>query len=250
MILRREEQGVLAIGQLSHSWISGQLARAWGNERFLRPEPVEEISLGAEQHDVGWASFDLNPEFNPRDGLPRTFLETSIEEHLAIWSDAPDRLLSASSHAALVTSLHGSALSELRRRGADDAEARLLDAHIAGERERQSRLRRRLGLTTEQTEVMQRQMWAWDGISLALCNGWSELETSAPTARGSVDLTLRQMGGEEFLLDPWPFSAPSVEVCCEARRLADRYETREQMQEALEAAAPVRLGFRLAPSPG
>jgi hypothetical protein len=250
MILRREEQGVLAIGQLSHSWISGQLARAWGNERFLRAEPTEGVSLGAEQHDVGWASFDLNPRFNPRDGLPRTFLETSIEEHLAIWSDAPDRLLSASSHAALVTSLHGCALSELRRRVADDVETLLLDAHIAAERDRQSRLREQLGLTGEQTEVMQGQMWAWDGISLALCNGWEELGTSAPTARGSVALVLTRTGGEEFLLDPWPFSSPSVGVCCEARRLADRYETREQMQEALEAAATVRLSFRLAPSSG
>jgi hypothetical protein len=248
MILRREEQGVLAIGQLSHSWISGQVARVWGNERFLRPEPAEEISLGAEQHDVGWASFDLNPGFNPRDGLPRTFLETSIEEHLAIWSDAPDRLMSASSHAALVTSLHGCALSELRRRGADDAEARLLDTHIGIERDRQSVLRRRLGLTEEQTEVMRRQMWAWDGISLALCNGWEELETGAPTDRGSVALVLRRTDGEEFLLDPWPFSLPFVEVFCEARRLADSYETQEQMQEALEAAAPVRLSFRLAPA--
>jgi Protein of unknown function (DUF3891) len=250
MILRREEQGVLAIGQLSHSWISGQLARVWGNERFLRPEPAEEISLGAEQHDVGWASFDLHPGFNPGDGLPRTFLETSIEEHLTIWSDAPDRLLSASSHAALVASLHGSALSRLRRRVADDVETFLLDAHIAAERDRQSRLREQLGLTEQQTEVMQQQMWAWDGISLALCNGWEELGTSAPTAGGSVDLVLTRSAGEEFLLDPWPFSSPSVEVRCEARRLADSYETKGQMQEALEAAAPIRLSFRLAPSSG
>jgi hypothetical protein len=248
MILRREEQGVLAIGQLSHSWISGQLARVWGNERFLRPEPAEEISLGAEQHDIGWASFDLNPGFNPREGLPRTFLETSVEGHLAIWSDAPERLLSASGHAALVTSLHGCALSELRRRRAHDVEARLLDTHIAAERDRQSVLRQRLGLTEERMEVIQRQMWAWDGISLALCNGWEELETRAPTDRGSVALVLRRTGGEEFMVDPWPFSPPFVEVFCEARHLADSYETREQMQEALEAAVPVRLTFRLGPS--
>jgi hypothetical protein len=247
MILRRDEQGVLAIGQLSHSWISGQLARVWGNERFLAPEPAEEIALGAEQHDVGWASFDLNPGFNSRAGLPRTFLETTVEEYLAIWADAPDRLLSSSTHAALVTSLHGRALSELRRRGADDREAALLDGHIAAERDRQSRLRRQLGLTEEQTAVIQGQMWAWDGISLALCNGWEELETSAPTDRGSAALALRRTAGYEFLVDPWPFSSPSVEVFCEARRLADSYETREQVQEALEAAPPVRLTFRLGP---
>jgi hypothetical protein len=201
MILRREERGVLAIGQLSHSWVSGQLARVWGNERFLSPDPAEAISLGVEQHDIGWANFDLAPEFNEHEGLPRTFLETSIEQHLAIWGDAPDRLLSVSSHAALVTSLHGCALSELRRSAADDAEAALLEAHVATERRRQSVLRGRLGLTEEQMEVMQAQMWAWDGISLALCNGWEKLETSAPTDRGSVALVVGRTGGEEFLVE-------------------------------------------------
>jgi Protein of unknown function (DUF3891) len=247
MILRREEQGMLAIGQLSHAWISGQLARAWGNERFPPPEPAEEISLGAEQHDIGWAAFDLEPAFNPDKGLPRTFLETSLEEHLAIWSDAPDRLLSGSSYAALVASLHGCALSELRRHGDDDDDGRLLEAHIVAERDRQSRLCFQLGLTEEQTLVIRRQMWAWDGISLALCNGWEDFETDAPTDGGTATLALRRAGGEEFSVDPWPFSLPSVEVFCEARRLADSYETNEQMQRALKAAAPVRLRFRLTP---
>ena len=29
---------VIAIGQASHAWISGQLARAWGNALFAKPE--------------------------------------------------------------------------------------------------------------------------------------------------------------------------------------------------------------------
>jgi hypothetical protein len=51
--VRVDDDGALAIGQLSHSWLSGQLARAWGNDRFIAPEPREEIVLGAQQHDIG-----------------------------------------------------------------------------------------------------------------------------------------------------------------------------------------------------
>jgi hypothetical protein len=84
------DDGALAIGQLSHAWLSGQLARAWGNDRFSAPEPREGIALGAQQHDIGWARFDLEPRFNPESGLPRTFLELTAEEHLAIWCGAPE----------------------------------------------------------------------------------------------------------------------------------------------------------------
>ncbi len=59
MVLRRDEHGVLAIGQASHAWISGQMARAWGNEQFGPLEPYEEVCLAAEQHDVGMAAWDL-----------------------------------------------------------------------------------------------------------------------------------------------------------------------------------------------
>ena len=85
MLVRSEDGGALAIGQLSHSWLSGQLARAWGNERFQPPEPFEDVVLGAQQHDVGWALYDLEPRLNEDTGLPRGFLETTVEEHLAIW---------------------------------------------------------------------------------------------------------------------------------------------------------------------
>src|SRR5689334_1260534 len=114
MLVRRDDEEVLAIGQLSHSWLSGQLARAWGNERFPGPEPREEIVLGAEQHDVGWALFDLRPRLSPETGLPCSFLATTVAEHPEIWQDAPDRLATTSLRAALVVSLHGRSLSELR----------------------------------------------------------------------------------------------------------------------------------------
>ncbi len=248
MLVRRDRDGALAIGQLSHSWLSGQLARAWGNEAFPVPEAHEEIALGAEQHDLGWAAFDLRPGLSPGTGLPRSFLELRVEEHLSIWRGAPERLLSASRRAALVVSLHGAALSELRLRGAEGEDAEQLRSHIAEERERQDELRDLLGLDRRETETIQRLMWTWDGLSLALCNGWDPFTAlEVPSAAGPAQLELSARG-EEQVLDPWPFSAARVEVRCEARRLAGSYADEAELQGALDAAAPVTLRFALVPA--
>ena len=89
MVLREDDRGVLAIGQASHAWISGQLARAWGNERFGEIEPREEVCLAAEQHDVGMAAWDLEPTRNPATGLPHSFIEMPIATHISCGALAP-----------------------------------------------------------------------------------------------------------------------------------------------------------------
>ncbi len=247
MLVRRDAAGALAIGQLSHSWISGQLARAWGNESFPLPAPQEELALGAEQHDLGWAEFDLHPGLSEEGGLPRSFTELRVEEHLAIWRDAPARLLSASRLAALAVSLHGRSLSELRMHNRGDEGAEPLQAHVAAECERQERLRAALGLDEEATSRIQRLMWTWDGLSLALCNGWNPFTAKdVPSAGGPAELELRAHG-ETFVLDPWPFTASRLEVRCEARRLAASYGEEAEMQRALDAAPPLTLRFELLP---
>jgi Protein of unknown function (DUF3891) len=246
VLLRRDDEGVLAIGQLSHAWLSGQLARAWGNDRFPSPEPREEIAFGAQQHDIGWARFDLDPGISPESGLPRSFLETSVEEHLAIWGAAPDCLLSASEHAALVVSLHGCALSELRLRTAAGHEV-LLNEHIAVEHARQARLQRRLGLSEERVRLIQRQMWTWDALSLALCHGWHPFTIhGVPECGGLGTLELRAVEDTStVVVHPWPFSSPVLEVRCEGHRLADSYEDEAAMKRGLEGAPPLTLRFRL-----
>ena len=245
MIVRLDDDGALAIGQLSHAWLSGQLARAWGNKRFDAPEPREEIVLGAQQHDIGWALYDLEPGFNPETGLPRNFLELTVEEHLAIWRSAPDRLLSQSLQAALVVSLHGCSLSELRARGAPD-QAATLRAHIDEERVRQLRLCATLGVSEEQVRRTQRQMWTWDGLSLALCNAWRPfIARDVPSRGGLIDLELRDAEENTSTIDPWPFAAERVEVRCEARRLRPRYADEIAMRRALERSELVTLTFAL-----
>ncbi len=247
MLIRSEDGGALAIGQLSHSWLSGQLARAWGNEHFPGPEPFEEVVLGAAQHDIGWAEVDLEPPLSDDTGLPRGFLETTVEEHLAIWRGAPDRLVSQSLDAALVVSMHGCSLSQLRAAvRADEREAKLLAEHVTEEQSRQALLRERLGMSEHHAERTRRQMWTWDGLSLALCLGWHPFTAKdVPAVEGQRDLELREQGERRWVVDPWPFAQASVRVHCEGRRLNGSFRKRAELREALSAASPVRLEYLL-----
>ena len=99
MLHREDPAGLLVIGQPAHAWVSGQLARAWGNERFGYLEPYEEVCLAAEQHDIGMADYDLTPERNPETGLPRSFMEMPIGLHLQLWTQGPRRVIKQSRYA-------------------------------------------------------------------------------------------------------------------------------------------------------
>jgi hypothetical protein len=216
-----------------------------GNARFGAVEPREEVVLGAQQHDIGWALFDLEPRFNNETGLPRSFLELTAEEFLAIWRGAPEHLLSQSLHAALVVSMHGSSLSELRARSAPK-QADELQRHIDEEHARQAEIRSRLGISEAQAEHARRQMWTWDGLSLALCNSWRPFTArDVPAVGGLLDIELLDRNDGTLTLDPWPFASPRVEVHCEARRLDGRYEDESAMRRAFERASLVTLAFVL-----
>lgn len=233
MLLRRDGDGVVAIGQPAHAWVSGQLARAWGNERFGAVDPYEEVCLAAEQHDIGMAAWEARPTFNERTGLPRSFMELSLDEHLEIWWRAAPLVVPQSPYAAALVSMHGTALYERRdltRLSAADADR--VRTFLAGQRELQERLLAGLGADPPLVRRNQRLIWTWDSLSLALLLDWPPYELKGvPSADGEISVTVG-----DGTLDPWPFTAPAVTVRCEGRRLAGPYADEEAMRAALAAA--------------
>src|SRR5215208_1008707 len=217
MVVRELPDGALAIGQPSHAWLSGQLARAWGNERFGAVWTWEEVCLAAEQHDVGMAGWDLEPELDPETGRPRSFMAMALATHLELWSAAPHRLRAQSRYAALLVSHHATAR--------------------AGER-----------ACVERNRAL---VWTWDTLSLALLLDWAPHDTDpVPTADGPVVLRLSPLEPERgrYAIAPWPFAREGVEVRCEGRRLERRFEDEAAMQEALARARWTTLVFELVPA--
>jgi hypothetical protein len=233
LLIRPEPDGsYLAIGQASHAWLSGQLARAWGNERFGAVEPWEEVCLGAEQHDVGWAEWDLDPEIDPDTGRPHTFISLPIPEKIALWSAAARKMLSQSRYAALLVSMHGTALYE-RFPPDDPEEKRIVQRFLDEQRSFQDK--HAAGLEADLLRRNQKLVFAWDYISLALCLGWAPVEVKDVPVAGGQTVTLELSDSGE--LEPWPFREERVELRAEGRRLGGSFEEAE----------PVTLEFTLRP---
>ncbi len=210
MLVRPDGDSVLCIGQASHAWISGQMARAWA-EPF---EPHEEVCLAAEQHDVGMAEWDLAPALNPDTGLPMAFTEMPFETHSDLWLGAPGKLVTTSVYAAALVSLHGTRLYELRQPTPE----------VEDFLRRQEEFRRGLGFERSDLEPGSTLVWIWDYLSLAVLLGW----------KGKVE----GLAVDRLRVTPWPFRSPTLTVRCEARRLHERFAEEGEMNAAL-ASAPV-----------
>lgn len=53
-----------------HTAFAGQLARAFGNDRFEPLSPYDEMLFVVDHHDEGWVEFDARPRVDPATGLP------------------------------------------------------------------------------------------------------------------------------------------------------------------------------------
>ena len=216
MLVNPTAHGAVCIGQMSHSWVSGQMARAWA-ESF---ESYEEVCLAAELHDIGMAEWDLAPSLNPETGLPHSFTEMPFSVHSKLWLEAPPKLVSTSVYAAALVSLHGTRLYELRERTDE------VDSFLRAQED----FRRELGFAREDLEPGSTLVWIWDYLSLAALLGWAGEVEGLSVDRSSVT--------------PWPFRSPTLTVRCEARRLTERFQDEAAMRSALASAAPETLEIR------
>ncbi len=262
MLLRKTGEDVVAIPQPSHSWLSGQMARAWGNDRFSRPAPHAEFCLAAEQHDLGWLTWELAPELDPDTGRPREFMRVSPPTHVGLWTDGVRRARIYGSYPALLVSLHAETIYS---RHFDFAKAspehkRIVHAFLDDQRAFRHALtaalhadHRLAAVTTE--DVLERNrllVAALDWMSLQICWGVSQEARLAevPVAgEERAELVLRPCNdaGQSVAIDPWPFDGERLEVRAEGRRLQGRFSSDEDMRSALARAESVLIVTTLVP---
>jgi hypothetical protein len=260
MLFRNDPHGLTVITQPAHAWVSGQLARAWGNERFGPVVPWEEVCLAAEQHDVGWLAWEAAPTLNRQTGRPYTFLELPLEAHLAIWSAAGPLALAWGRYPALLVSLHGTGLYQQRDLAkdapADAGRVRdFLARQYAWQEEVKAALRNDPQAAPHAAPDLlarnRRLLAVWDYLSLLLCMGLRAEHTldHVPTAGGAAALTLAPVAGDptEVRLAPWPFGPDRVSLVCEGRRLLETYTDEEAMRAGLAGAARLTITTRLRP---
>lgn len=224
MVIYERLNDVVCIGQASHAWVSGQLARHWGNDAFQRPDPFEDVCLGAEQHDVGMAEWDVHPTIDPRTGYPYDFVALPKDVALRLWADSPTKVLTQSPYAALLVSMHGVALSQGKPERQD---------YIAREGQFQQALLTKLEEDPARARRNQQLVWAVDYLALAALTGWTP-RTVFPAPDHALDV-----GGREPLhltVDPWPLNVPALSVPYRGRILDTPSATQAELDEQLDAA--------------
>ncbi len=268
MVLRRDADGVLAVGQASHAWLCGQMARSWGNERFGSVVPLDDVALGAEQHDVGMAAWDLEPARDPETGLPQSFMSMGAEVNASLWRTGPIRLVTQSRYAALLATMHGRRLYErFDLATAAPDEARVVRAFLGEAREQESALLASLRAdpamaahaTPESVARNSGLIWTWDALSLALLLDWAPLTltagAAAEAAPAPIEIAVRTVAGSPAdgvasvtSLSPWPFTTREarIELRCEGRRLTgDGYASQAELNAAWREAPWETVRFTL-----
>jgi hypothetical protein len=95
----------------------------------------------------------------------------------------------------------------------------------------------------------QRLLFAWDGLSLALCLRWDGyVAGDVPASAGEfLDVRLHRDADEErvFSVAPWPFRDAEVTVRCEGRPVTAGHQSPVEMREQLDEAELVTLSFHL-----
>jgi hypothetical protein len=249
MLRREDPDGPILIGQPAHAWVSGQIARAWGNERFGGFEPWEEVCLAAEQHDVGMAAWDAAPTLNRETGLPGTPGDMPLAEHIGLWAESTSLVVPQSRYAALLVSLHGTGLYE------GNEPHPVIEEYLASEHALQDELlaslradARYAAYASPEVVARNRRLVArFDGISLALCHAldFEHVHEGVPTADGETTLVVTPLARDEYAVEPWPFRNEGVAVVYEGRRVTDTFADEQAMRVGLRHAPWVTLTTRL-----
>jgi hypothetical protein len=242
MLFREDSDGALAISQLAHAWISGQLLRRWS-------EPcAEPLLLAAEQHDIGWMDWETAPSFNPATGRPHLFREVGAATHAPMWTKGVERALGAwGAHVALLVSRHGGVIY---RRYSDrhrlaEADARAAQLFLETQEPIEAAWGRALSLDAKTLDRETGLVALVDTLSLALCGDLKcPLEVVAPKkdheAR-TLQLLARAGHPHDFVLSPWPFDRDFIVVEAEARPLPQEGRFKDEAAMRVWFASPKRV---------
>ena len=244
MLFREEKSGVIAISQLAHAWISGQLLRDWDESL---PEP---LLLAAEQHDLGWIDWEIAPSFDEATGRPHLFRDVGANSHAPMWAKGVDRALAGwGKHVALLISRHGGVIYRrfTSRHRLAEADATAAQHYLETQGPKEAEWARALGLDEARLTRESGLVAFVDALSLALCGELkAPIDIEAPDLGGgarSFHLAERTGGGFDFVLTPWPFRRSELIFEGEARPLPieGRFSDETAMRNWL--AAPERATF-------
>jgi hypothetical protein len=242
MIIREEGNQLVLIRQFDHAFLAGFLAKEWGNESFVKPEPFGSFCLAVAEHDNGWNEWALEPQIDPKTRLPYSYSSIPTEDHITLYQRGIERLLKADHYAALLVSMHCAMLYDRSRATMPGYSAKYIkstESHLVSEfvqRLRLQQLRLKVDLRADaktkpyvEENVLKAnfaRLEALDRMSLYFCLGPLEnalIDAVPQDDQGKeADLELHSEGRNVVTLAPYPFRRETLEISILARRVPKR----------------------------
>src|SRR5437660_2960665 len=224
MIVTAAGGQLLLVRQTDHQVLAGQLAEAWGNDHFARPQPFAPLVRAAYEHDNGWHAWEQAPKVDPATRRPYQFTDVPLDEHLAFYRQGIDELAARDAHAGLLVNLHCQGFHNQRFGTMPEA---VLKPAPAGT---ESALRSALAALQAQERVLAERvplelptLWAqykllqvYDRLSLYLCMPPVKPATLRAVPAGpdgsTVELMLNPDGEGVVTVSPYPFAEEPLRV--------------------------------------
>jgi Protein of unknown function (DUF3891) len=224
-----------------HMNLCGQMVRAFGNDRFQRPAPYDEIVYVVENHDRGWKHYDLHPGLDPDTRLPYLMSQTPTPDALVTNKGSPDFNEARHPYCGLLSSMHTCGiyngrygLSQFKvppRKPPPPGDVALkagINAMIEAETDRQNRLKAalkgdpRTAAWMDDKRLFQnfKQLQFFDTLSLyfhlrGAADRTTEVFIHVPvSAEEDASVTARKLSDFEYSLDPFPFAGDCLKITC------------------------------------
>ncbi len=231
-----------------HNALCGVFARAFGNERFDRLDPFDEMVYVVSHHDRGWDDLDAAPVLDAATGMPRGLGTAPVPGSIQTGRNSPDFNEKRHAFCGLLSSMHSWGLYQARygysefrvRRGGSTSIPvpehlkEETDAMLAAEIARQDRLKAALASDPEAARWVEdahlvkcyEQLQFFDTLALYFNlrhqdERGEEIYVHVPmTIDKDASVRLDRIAGDRYSLDPFPFIGDSLEVTCRGRYFA------------------------------
>lgn len=228
-----------------HNDFCGHFARAFGNDRFEKIDPFEEMLFVISHHDRGWDEWDDKPALDPKTRLPAGLGGTPAPVSVEANRRSPEINERHSPLCGLLSSMHswglfnerygysqfrvrpGGAVSVPIPKDFEDGARSMLD----NERKRQERLRAQLAADAktrphvEESRLVQKykQLQFFDTLALYFNlrhereRGLEVYSHVPQSASVDANVTVKPHGNGVYGFAPFPFKGERVEVACSGR---------------------------------
>jgi hypothetical protein len=266
MLRLETDTGWWLVTHPDHARLAGAFAERWGNDVFLSPEPREHVLRGITRHDDGWAARDAVPQIT-RQGKPSAFStelvgkysgfeEIDLPDYLAVRDRAVRLIAAEDPYAATLISMHTYSLlnDHSDRSTMQPAQLPLLEEFLKAQKALQAAWREEIAVNPKlkpehksEPAILDhfRLLQANDYLSLLTCVDYQkpvDLLHALPTRSGKSErIAVRSVGSRHFVLEPYPFTEPSITFQFPARHAKGKhFSSAKELQDAFHAA-PVEM---------